>query len=48
MKWQGYNNKAAEKVNGLVAKVVSNRTGYILVTLAALIVVAAASNKWGG
>ena len=48
MKWQGYEKKATDKVNGLVIKVTNSRSIFVMVALAALVVVAAATNKWGG
>ncbi len=48
MKWQGYNEKAAERMNGFVVRIINSRSILVLIALAAMVVVAAATNKWGG
>lgn len=48
MKWQGNNEKAAQRVNGLIIRVMNNRSLLVLAALAAVIVAATASFKWGG
>ncbi len=48
MKWQGYDEKAADRVNKVVAKVVGSRAFYTIVALASLAMVLAASFKWRG
>ena len=48
MKWHGYNEKAAERVSKVYFKVVNSRSIFVLGALTALIIVAAASAKWGG
>lgn len=48
MKWKGFEKKATEKVNGFVIKAVNSRSIFVMLALAALVVAAAATNKWGG
>lgn len=48
MKWQGYNEKVADRVNGVVFKMLHNRSVFMLISLAAVILVAVAGEKWGG
>ncbi len=48
MKWQGYNEKAAERVTDAITKVFGTRSFYTIVTLAALAAVLAATVKWTG
>ncbi|MEX2444692.1 MAG: hypothetical protein WD492_13880 [Alkalispirochaeta sp.] len=48
MKWQGYNEKAADRVNDAIARVFKGRSIVVLTGLVAVIVTAAASMKWGG
>jgi hypothetical protein len=48
MKWQGHNEKAADRVTDFVVKVFKGRSILVLTALTAVIVTAAASHKWGG
>tara|TARA_B100000614_G_scaffold8871_2_gene8045 strand:- start:155 stop:301 length:147 start_codon:yes stop_codon:yes gene_type:complete len=48
MKWEGYNDKAADRMNDVLAKVFKGRSLLVLTALTALVVTAAASWKWGG
>jgi len=47
MKWGIRTNKAESKVTKLLNKVVSTRGLYILLVLAALVLLSGASDKWG-
>lgn len=48
MKWEGYNDKAAERVTNAITKVFGSRSLYTIVTLASLAMVLVASVKWSG
>ncbi|MFW6388106.1 MAG: hypothetical protein ACOC0B_02415 [bacterium] len=48
MKWEGYNDKAAERVTNAITKVFGSRSLYTIVTLAALATLLVASVKWSG
>ncbi len=48
MKWEGYNDKAAERVTKSITKVFGPRILYTLVTIATIAMVLVASNKWTG
>ena len=48
MKWQGYNEKASDRVNKFVVKVQNSRSILVMAAVTALIVVATAGSKWGG
>ena len=47
MKFGGYNEKAAERVNQFVAKLVGYRSLFVLLALASLVLAAGADNKFG-
>ncbi|TVQ22766.1 MAG: hypothetical protein EA383_15120 [Spirochaetaceae bacterium] len=48
MKWEGYNDKAAERVTNSITKVFGPRILYTLVTIATIAMVLVANNKWTG
>jgi len=41
-------NRAAERLNKLVARVVGSKALYLLIVLAAFVLLTGAANKWGG
>jgi len=47
MKWQGF-EKSAEKANKFVISVRHSRSILVIAAVTALIIVAAATAKWGG
>ena len=47
MKWEIHASKAENKVTKLLNKVVGTRGLYILLVLAALVLLSGASDKWG-
>lgn len=48
MKWQGFGSTAGERVNKFVITVRHSRSILVIAAVTALIIVAAASAKWGG
>ncbi|MFA7566362.1 MAG: hypothetical protein WCY01_04995 [Alkalispirochaeta sp.] len=48
MKWQGYNEKAADRVNKLFIKAQTSRSILVMIAVTALVVIATSSSKWGG
>lgn len=48
MKWEGYTNKAAERVTDKITKKFGPRFLYTLVTIASIAMVLVANNKWTG
>lgn len=48
MKWQGHNPKAVDRVNKTVIKIQNSRSVLVMAAVTALIILATASNKWGG
>jgi len=48
MKFEGYNEQAAERVNKLMSKVITSRAFFLMLALASLILVAGANNKFTG
>ena len=47
MKFGGYNEKAAERVNAFFAKLVGHRVLFVLLALASLVLAAGADHKFG-
>lgn len=41
-------NQAAERLNGLVTRVMGSKTLYLLIVLAAFVLVSGALDKWAG
>ncbi len=41
-------NEAAERLNGLVTKIVGSKTLYVLLVLASFMLLSGAFEKWGG
>lgn len=48
MKWQGFGSTAGERVNKMVISARHSRSILVIAAVTALIVVAAATMKWGG
>lgn len=46
MKWGTYNEQAAERLNGLLAKVAGSKVLFVLMALASLILIVSASSKF--
>ena len=47
MKWGNPTNKVAKYINAGLAKVIGNKGLYILLALAALVLLVGANDKWG-
>ena len=47
MKWGKYSEKATERVEKFVARVLSTKGLYVLLALAAFLLLSNASDKWG-
>ncbi len=46
MKWQGYNETVTNHVDNAVFKIFKGRSLLVIASLAAVVMVAAASSKW--
>lgn len=47
MKWGKHSEKATERVERLAAKLLSTKGLYVLLTLAAFLLLSSAGEKWG-
>lgn len=47
MKWGKYSSKVENRVTGLLSKVIGTKGLYILLVLAALVLLSGANDKWG-
>lgn len=48
MKWQGYNDKAADRVNNFFVKIQNSRSILVTIAVTALVILATSTSKWGG
>lgn len=48
MKWKGSSQKAVDSANNFVIKVQNSRSILVTVAVAALVILATSSYKWGG
>jgi len=48
MKWGEYSEKAADRVTNFALKIFGSRGLYILLVLAALVILSGAGDKWAG